>query len=301
MNDGHLSFDELAELDEELLDPQQAAQARAHLAGCEQCRGQLELIAEARRALAELPPEPMPEDVAARLDRVIAEQTTPNRDVVPDLSAYRRRRFSRPTMAGSVAAAVIILAVVALVVGHLGTGTSSGGGAGGTSTAAKGLAGVPQVAQPRNYSKNETGTNYTPSRLDAIIPGLVARVPADFGPENSPGTGAAPATTTAPAPVASPSQVHGGSQVTERVPDVLRPLLDSRSKILLCAAKLTGNSNAVPITVDAGTWTSGSLHKVPSAVFVMRDKDPNVVDVYVVNPTCSGSLFIRTYVKVPLN
>lgn len=81
--DEHLTLDELADLAvDELPDEAPAAAAHAHLAGCAHCRAELELLrADLDRAAAELgswrtdgPAAAMPVTVAARLDRVLADE-----------------------------------------------------------------------------------------------------------------------------------------------------------------------------------------------------------------------------------
>jgi len=295
VTDDHIDFDELAELDEGLLTPERAADVQAHLAGCAECRSRVDAIASTKQALAALPTEPMPEAVQARLDRALPRASTSSSgDVVPNLAEHRRRRFSRPTMAGGAAAAAIVLAFGAIVIGHLGNGTSSGGSeAGGT------VANAPDaqrsVLQPKNYVRTSSGVNYTPTNLKTLIPGLVAG--AEFSPSAS--------TSEPPVPAASGSNAttHPQNLANQPVPAVLRPLYDSRTSILRCAATLTGIPNAVPIAVDFGRWTNpnAKLRNAPSAIFVFRAADPNAVDVWVVNPSCSGNLLVRTDTKVPLN
>ena len=294
MTNDHIDFDELAELDEGLLTPERAADVQAHLAGCAECRSRVDAIASTKRALAALPTEPMPEAVQARLNRALTRaSTSPQGDVVPNLAEHRRRRFSRPTMAGSAAAAVIVLAFGAIIIGHLGNGTSSGGSEAG-GTAANAPDAQRSVVQPKNYIRTSSGVNYTPSNLKTLIPALVAG--AEYSPSAS--------TSEPPVPAGSgPTATHSQNLSNQPVPAVLRPLFDSRADILHCAATLTGIPNAVPIAVDFGRWTNpnAKLHNAPSAIFVLRDADANVVDVWVVNPSCSGDLLVRTDTKVPLN
>jgi hypothetical protein len=301
VSDDHISFDELAELDEGLLSPERAAEVQQHLSGCAECRERLEAIGSTKQTLGSLPPEPMPAAVKARLDRALADASSASAgEVVPDLSAHReRRRWGRPTLAGSVAAAVILAAFVAIIVGHLGNATSSGGGAS-TDAGALGSAGLPAVTQPKNYTRTSSGLTYTPNNLLTYIPGLVAG--AEFGPDTQ--SAASPQSSSVPAPAASRS---GGSDNRvldkQNVPAALRPLFESRARILHCAAVLTGNPHAVPIAVDFGYWTNGQYTKAPSAIFVMTDPNPKKVDVWVTDPTCSGTAAsqVRTYNQVPVN
>lgn len=291
MSDDHPSLDELAELDEGLLPPDRASDLRAHVDACAQCRAGADGITTTRMRLAALPPVTMPADVAARLDRAMAEASPQTATVVPNIAAMRQRRFGRPTMAASAAAAAIVLAFGAIVVAHLmGTTTAhstedAGSAAGGAALAPAAI--VPP--QPQNYVQTSTGLNYTPSRLISDVPGLI------------PGNRFPAATTsgTFGAPQAQPS---GAESLTKQpVPASLRPLYNSRAKLLRCAAYLSQIPNAVPLAVDFGRWTNATYQKAPSVILIMRDSDPRVVDVYVTGPTCFGVGAVRTYVKVPVN
>ena len=70
----HLDADALADLDEGLLDRDHMASARAHVAGCPQCRAELAALTGVRERLAAAAEvEPMPAEVVARLDRALAD------------------------------------------------------------------------------------------------------------------------------------------------------------------------------------------------------------------------------------
>jgi hypothetical protein len=296
VSDEHLSLDELAELDEGLLDPERARAARAHLDTCAQCRAAAEAITSTRTALAAMPAAPMPDDVKARLDRALANAATPPSTVVPNLEEHRKRRFGRPSLPASAAASVILLAFAAIVVAAVmhGGGATSSGGASESAAAPSGLPNSTAApVQPQNYTRTSTDQTYTPSRLLADVPGLVAGLPSGgfSADENSTPTSSAVVTPGASAPAHT---LESGP-----VPAALRPLYNSRTKLLACAAFLTGIKNAVPLTVDFGRWTNATLKGTPAAVFVMRDPSPSVVDVYVTGPACDGGS-LRTYVKIPV-
>jgi hypothetical protein len=298
VTDEHPSLDELAELDEGLLDASREQTLRSHLDGCEQCRAGMAAIASTRQTLGALPPEPMPEEVKARLEDALAAAGSASSTVVPSLDEHRRRRFGRPTAAASAAAAALVLAVGAIIVGHVHHSSNESAG----SAAAGAVSGLPESAppQPTDYVKTSTGTDYTPSRLLADVPSLVANVP---GAAQASGTTADASPTSSPsrAPTASHAPAPEFSAVKKPVASALLPLYDSRAKLLSCAAYLTGVPNTVPLAVDFAHWTNGSYNKSPSVVFVMRDANSDVVDVYVTGPTCRGTDAVRTYVKVPLN
>jgi hypothetical protein len=293
VNDEHLSLDELAELDEDLLTPERAEAARAHLAGCARCRADADAITSTRTALTALPDEPMPDAVKARIDAALADAAAGTRTVTP-VATVHRRRFSMPTMAASAAAAAIVLAFGAVIVGHAMRNNTSEESAGATASG-------PNIAvqQPKDYVKTTTGTTYTPSQLVADVPALVSgeRVPAAplATPSGAQGSAAPTSSNTA----------NGGESHTfssaKSVPPALLPLYSSRAKLLACAAYLTGQANAVPLAIDFGRWTNGTYRNAPSAVFVFRASNPDVVDVYVTDPSCSGTGAVRTYVEVPLH
>ncbi|MFE5580385.1 hypothetical protein [Kitasatospora sp. NPDC056531] len=72
--DAHPSVEELADLAEGLIEPAATAEAlRRHLDGCAECRETVDALAEVQALLGAVEPEPMPVDVAARLDAALAE------------------------------------------------------------------------------------------------------------------------------------------------------------------------------------------------------------------------------------
>lgn len=294
MTDEHLSLDELAELDEGILSPERASAVRAHLDDCAQCRAAAAAITSTRSMLANLPAEPMPDAVKARLDKALSD-ASPNSTatVVPQLETYRRRRFGLPTAAASSAAAAIVLVVGAIVVAAV-HHPHSGGSPGLAGAPARGALSNAVAQQPKDYKRTSTGIDYTPALLLADIPGLVATIP-EFAPESAPAAG----TPTASAPPLVTPQTSGTLE-KQPVPKVLRPLFNSHAKLLACAARLSSIPNAVPLAIDFGRWTNGDFHSAPSIILILRDPNPEVVDVYVTGPTCSGNAELRTFTKVPL-
>jgi hypothetical protein len=373
VTDDHLSLDEIAELDEGLLPLERISAIRAHLHGCEQCRSRADAITSTRSMLANLPAVTMPDDVKARLDRVIAEEagrtaeeagssaeqagssdkdesdedepaepaavlidhTARSADVTPRLATVIRPRFGRPTMASSAAAAAIVLAFGAIIFAHYhhnGGSNNSGAGLAQSAAAPSGVTAATGSAQPKNFVQTSTGQDYTPASLISTVPGLIASttensptVPnpaapptpassdsaAAGGAGTSSGTAGSAAggtttagakhsatksgkrTTSAPLAAAAPETL-----VAQPVPQSLQPLYHSRQKLLRCAAFLSGVPDAVPLAIDFGRWTNGTFHNAPSAIFIFRDTDPSVVDVYVTGPKCDDNS-LRTFVKVP--
>jgi hypothetical protein len=74
--DPHPDVMEIADLAEGILPPERAAEVRGHVESCVECGEVLASLAEIRGLLSDLPePEPMPADVAARIDAALAAET----------------------------------------------------------------------------------------------------------------------------------------------------------------------------------------------------------------------------------
>jgi anti-sigma factor RsiW len=120
--------DELAEAAEGLLDPERAALAESHLAGCPDCQAQSEALREVTETLRAEPAAAMPEAVAHRLYQVIAAENARRRNVVAkgngqsaatvqsrktlgtfgeDLKTPTKSRWMLPAVAAAAVAAVV--------------------------------------------------------------------------------------------------------------------------------------------------------------------------------------------------
>jgi anti-sigma factor RsiW len=75
MNAQHLSIDELADAAEGLLDPERAAVAESHIAGCPDCQSQSDVLRNLSATLRAEPVTPMPQAVAQRLQQVAAAES----------------------------------------------------------------------------------------------------------------------------------------------------------------------------------------------------------------------------------
>lgn len=74
--DPHPDVMDISDLVEGTLPPERAAEVHAHMESCVQCGEVLESLREIRDLLGELPePEPMPADVAARIDAALATES----------------------------------------------------------------------------------------------------------------------------------------------------------------------------------------------------------------------------------
>jgi anti-sigma factor RsiW len=113
----HLSIDELADAAEGLLDPERAAFAESHIAGCTECRAQSEALHEITGMLCTEPPLPMPEAVVHRLNDVVAAESARRTDVWKprrtlgtfgeDLKKSSKLRWALPALAAAAVAAVV--------------------------------------------------------------------------------------------------------------------------------------------------------------------------------------------------
>ncbi|MGW0662462.1 anti-sigma factor family protein [Streptodolium elevatio] len=156
--DGHVDVDVLSDLVEGLLSDPEAAEVRAHVAECAECRDTVDALAEVRELLAAQPAEPMPDDVYARIESALAEaagasggaagaagvdaevpaprpSTRPDLGSLPpprprgvpeasarvvDLGEVRRRRLAPGLLGAAAAVAAVLLLVGVVVSGGLG-------------------------------------------------------------------------------------------------------------------------------------------------------------------------------------
>lgn len=170
---GHIDTETLSDHAEGLLDPGREAVVREHLAQCAECTGTLGQLADVRSVLSSLPPPPVPEDVAARLEATLAQAQQERAEVTPPQSRSagsapngrpRRSKFfafltSRPQALAGAAAAVVALAVVG---GYLGTRNSGPDQAGQSPSSSPTARQTPSVQAPiasgRKYSQHDLGT-----------------------------------------------------------------------------------------------------------------------------------------------
>ncbi|HEX3825314.1 MAG TPA: hypothetical protein VHV79_12695 [Mycobacteriales bacterium] len=332
MSDDHLSLNELAELDEDLLPPERAAAARSHLDGCAQCQAGAESITVTRTALGELPAVTMPAEVQARLEQALADEATgPARSttIVPNVVDLPRRRFGRPTMAASAAAAAVVLIIGAIVVAKV-DHHSNGAGSGDAGTSAAGaLAQVPsnQVGNP-NFPTSTSGVTYTPTSLPADVEDLLNTAGhASAGPAGVPATTLPVPTATASHKASAPSTTSSGthlggkpkpkssgghfSAATEGIvkapatlPAALRPLAASRTSLLACAEHLAPAVGTFPIAIDFARWTAPAIGTTPAvrdapSLIVVFPYSGNTYLVDIVAPACDDSS-IRQFQQVTL-
>ncbi|OWA23796.1 zf-HC2 domain-containing protein [Streptomyces sp. CS057] len=81
----HPEVSEISDLTEGLLSPSRAAEVRQHVAGCDLCSEVRDSLEEIRDLLGTMAtPEPMPEDVAARIDAALAAEVRPTAPVADE-------------------------------------------------------------------------------------------------------------------------------------------------------------------------------------------------------------------------
>ena len=260
----HVGTETLGDLDEDLLAPAKRWRVRRHLARCADCRRGLESLAAVRTALAGAPAEPIPPDVAARLEAAFAAARAP----VPAPRAERPGRrigWPRPSggvLAGAAAASVLLLFFGALVLGQLNdpSATTSGGGANQPSRRSA-------AAPPAHVAAS--GQNYDAAGVRAAVPGLVAQQR----------TARQDAVPTAGA----------------RAPAGLSRLRDP-STLAACVMELSGTDRAVPLAVDLARYAGK-----PAAVVVLPETgNPAVLDIWVVGPACSrGDPQLLYFTRLP--
>jgi anti-sigma factor RsiW len=118
MNAQHLSIDELADAAEGLLDPERAAFAESHIAGCPDCHAQSEALRDVSTMLRTEPATPMPEAVAHRLGQVVAAESVAREahswkprptlgTFGEDLKQPPKSRWVLPALAAAAAAVVV--------------------------------------------------------------------------------------------------------------------------------------------------------------------------------------------------
>ncbi|MFD7669431.1 anti-sigma factor family protein [Streptomyces anulatus] len=81
----HPEVSEISDLTEGLLSPSRAAEVQQHIAGCDLCSEVRDSLEEIRDLLGTMPtPEPMPEDIAARIDAALAAEVRPTAPVADE-------------------------------------------------------------------------------------------------------------------------------------------------------------------------------------------------------------------------
>jgi hypothetical protein len=189
---GHPESDVLAEFQAGLVTGRRRASIASHLAACDRCAGLSDQLGEIPALLAAAPALAMPDDVARRLDLVLAaeaakrdssERTVDDSPAHPPASPEPRRRWDFRLVTQRIlvpAAAVVVLAAggfgLSRVTGSSSSSSAASGSAAapahsvrpasGTAAARSGATrGSPAIVAPRNFPVVNSGTNYLRATL----------------------------------------------------------------------------------------------------------------------------------------
>jgi hypothetical protein len=126
------------------------------------------------------------EDQAAPVDaeppagtETVVELPPRSAEVVPARGSVPRQWVGRPTLAASAAAAAVVLATGAIVIGAINHGHSDSGSASLSEAGAPSNGDVIASEQPAHFFQTSTGREYTLANLQPDVQGLIARSPAD--------------------------------------------------------------------------------------------------------------------------
>ncbi|UED85320.1 anti-sigma factor family protein [Streptomyces profundus] len=275
MTETHPEPAEIAALDEDLLPAPEAAELRAHLAGCDRCAEVLADLVELRAALRDdTDPGPMPEDIALRIDAALANEPTPV--PAPSLTVSVSRETPRPRrlvshkMALAAAGAVLAVGMGSALIQVLG---STGGGADGGSSAAD-AGGAPEARDDFPELPVESLEGQVRELLadspTADAPSAEASAPEEESTEqdNEP----AP-----PPPPSEPSQEPTESVTEGASPESFRPL----STVPTCVDEAIGRSEE-PLAVNEEDYNGVNAY----LVVLPHTEDPELVTAYVVDAAC---------------
>jgi hypothetical protein len=291
----HLTAELIADLDEGLLDATSAAHAEHHLAGCASCREIRTALAGVTAGLADLPPVAMPDQVEQRLLAALAANPAAEpvaaATVVP-LEAARERRASGWAgrglgVAASVAAILLVGAIVVPSLMDTGGSDTSDSAAGGSPEALQDTTTQPPV----DYTASKSLTKYTPQNLTKQVDQLVLASAVRTSSYDA-------ATTTDPTDspsedAASPTpdeQVDTGALSLTMRRAVAGAVATDPAAAQACLEQYLEAGGVQPLAIDIGTfYDEATKEPRPAAVIVLpHGSDPNKVQVWVVDPDCSG-------------
>ena len=266
--DDHLDLDSAAALDEGLDDDGAMA---AHVSTCDECARRLAQVRTTRALLSALPADPIPADVADRLQDALPREPALN-TIVP-VASRRRRWASSPSLAGLVAAAAAIALVAAISIGSLRSSnhnTTSGG--------ESGAASLPLIPSS-NFPVLASGAHYTNSNAGGLIATLdsLVRTPTSPAPTSN-----AQAQTRSAAKDSLTLSAHAA------VPKELQSLFGDRQQLLACARLLAGGP-VTPLAVDFARFTGGlrHVHDAPAMIVLLPASGALRDGAFIVGPKCT--------------
>lgn len=276
----HLTPEILADLELGLLDDQSREHALLHLSHCSTCSLLLADVAALGHAMSELPDEPMPDAVFDQLVAALEAEpvvTPVGAATVVPIETAGRRRWGRPgigLVAG--AAGVALLGAVFLPSVMGGSNDSSNPTASNESATDDTDA---QGGAATAFTATRSGTKYEEAALDAQVTELVAE-----RPTTSQGSVVEDQVTASPtSSLSDPGDVQKSDE----------PLLiaSDPAAAQACLEGYLGVTSVEPLAIDIGRWQGK-----PAAVFVLpvideelSTIDPNLAEVWVIDPDCSGS------------
>ena len=264
----HLDPDQLADLQEGLLEASAAATATAHLAGCANCSAEAAALrAVTQQLVAAGDVGPMPADIAERLDIAIAEaqddSTATAKNVIP-LSSRRSTWSTRKWL--QVAAGLVLIVTGSAIVLPTLTGVADRSA---NETAAKSTsedAGTDDKVTGTNSTLMaiETGANYT----EKTLPGEVSRrltAPQAYEAAGAPSSRQGPQS-----PIAA-----SGSSDANRLADP--------EALAGCVAALTPDSPGGDVVlVDVAKFNG----KAATIIVLELPDQPSLLGAWVVGPRC---------------
>ncbi len=294
----HLTAEVLADLDLGLLDDASADHARHHLEHCAQCTQLHDDLRSLTLSLGSLGGsgtasesiEPMPDDVWDRLEAALAAEpvVTPEgaATVVP-MAPARKRRFGRPGI-GVVAAVAGVALVGAIAIPSIRNSSSDDApiGAASSDSATDEEANGPAAADVNPYQATRSGTQYDVASLDTQVNELVAaRTALDgslttdqrYEDDESQGDGVVVSPSPSVSPTSSPAPLEGARKLARA-----GALATSPAAAQACLEGALASPGITPLAIDIGLWNGE-----PAAVIVLPLDDPTLVEVWVIDPTCS--------------
>jgi|SRR5580704_3659870 hypothetical protein len=286
----HVSAEDLASLDLDALKPRKAAKVRAHLAGCVQCTQLNREISAVPATLASVSYPPMPEQLSARIETVLAAESSQRLSSAPATEAGRRdlpqrsRAARKPRREGwrvpgmSVLGTRLVAGAGALVIVGFGgyeIASHAGGNATGTAASSSGSAAAPSAlagqmnlgpsvhyGEPSSSKTVRTVTsdaNFTSARLGEQAAAAVeaARLREAGGAQSAPA-----AVPTSHANAARSSAAGGGAATESGLASCLDGIAGNKTVVLVEQAKYDGNPATIIVTAqtatsDAEVWAVG--------------------------------------------
>jgi hypothetical protein len=167
---------DLAEYAEGLLDPSELQPVEDHVRQCAECTRVLAELAALPQAMAQAPVPPLPDDVAARLDRAIASTATARASEWSGTAAQAAPLRRSVRWLAPVASAAAVIAAIAIAIPSINSGDDSADSAGGDnspSTALEpgGKGTTPNDVAPQAESVRLTSTHFAREIIDAYYSG----------------------------------------------------------------------------------------------------------------------------------